>query len=248
MKHHVLMALWGVLLLVLPAPPMAFADSIVGSKHDLSWAAQQSGDHGLGGLENYNRVCVYCHTPHGANTQNNAPLWNKDFNTSATSYTLYNSSTLDAGVPSPPGQISLLCLNCHDGSTGVSAVRNPPNSGWSDTVGGVGHSTMTPGQSFGECGLCHTPEGFYGDAAHDASKSYLSTDLSDDHPIGIGFPESSKDGGFNLPPGLEGWSDVPLFSGKIECSTCHDVHDPQHQPFLNIDNSRSQLCLRCHNK
>lgn len=242
--------IWTILpvcLLVLVTSLEVPAASIINSKHDLSHAAAQTGDHGLGGLEQYNEVCVYCHTPHGANTANNGPLWNKNFNTDVTSYTLYKSATLDT-TPSPPGKVSLLCLNCHDGSTGVSAVRNPPNSGWVDTVGFVGHSTMTPGQSFGECGLCHTPGGLYGGGIHFATHAYMGTDLGDDHPIGIGFPAAAVDNGFNLPPTAAGWTDVPLFAGKIECSTCHDVHDPQNVPFLNVDNSGSALCLRCHRK
>ncbi len=225
------------------------AASIVGSPHDLSWAAGLTGDHAFGGLENYNEVCVYCHTPHGANTANSGPLWNKNFSTAATSYSVYTSNTLDAGPAAPPGSISMLCLSCHDGATGVSSVRNAPNSGWVNTTGALA-GNMTPDNTFGSCGLCHAQPSFYGiPPLRDHSNAYLGTDLTDDHPIGIGFPDPGQDAEFNLPADLtNGWADVPLFSGKLECATCHDVHDPQNIPFLNIDNSGSSLCIRCHNK
>ena len=234
------------LIFLLSLPLAAAAASIVGSRHDLSWAASLTGDHGLGGLENYNEVCVYCHTPHGANT-NAGPLWNKNFSTSAASYTVYSSTTLDTS-PSAPGTISLLCLNCHDGATGVSEVRNAPNSGWEDTIGLVPPGFMVDSNQFGRCGLCHSPTGFYG-ALPDFTKTFLGTDLSDDHPIGIGFPAPAQDDGFTLPGDLtNGWNDMPLFNGKIECATCHDVHDPQNVPFLTISNTASALCTRCHLK
>lgn len=239
------------LIILLGLPLAAAAASIVGSRHDLSWAAAKTGDHGLGGLENYNEVCVYCHTPHGANTTG-GPLWNKDFTTSAASYAVYSSATLDS-TPSAPGALSLLCLNCHDGATGVSSVRNAPNSGWTDTIGFASPGLMLDYDesnpfNFGRCGICHSPNGFYG-GLPDFTKAFLGTDLSDDHPIGISFPAPGQDDGFNLPGDtVNGWIDVPLFNGKIECTTCHDVHDPQNVPFLTISNTGSALCTRCHTK
>jgi len=231
--------------LLLGTLTQAQAASIIGSKHDLSWVTRQSGDHGLGGLIDYGEVCIYCHTPHGANNQN-GPLWNKNFSSNAASYTVYSSATLDAGPAAPPGSVSLLCLNCHDGATGVSSVRNAPANGWIDINPTIPRGLMKSGFSWGLCGTCHDGEGNYG---HNGSGTYLGTDLSNDHPIGIGFPDPGKDKDFNLPGSLiNGWTDVPLFNGKIECSTCHDVHDPQNVPFLNISNTKSALCSRCHKK
>lgn len=231
---------------LLSLPLAVSAASIVGSRHDLSWVtSRRPNDHGLGGLIDYKEVCVYCHTPHGANSAG-GPLWNKNFTTSATSYTVYSSDTLDTS-PSAPGSVSLLCLNCHDGATGVSSVRNAPNSGWTDINPTIPRGLMVDGNfKWGQCGTCHKGEGNYG---HNGSPKYLGTDLSDDHPIGIGFPDPGQDAGFNLPGDLtKGWSDLPLFNGKIECATCHDVHDPQIVPFLTVNNTASALCTRCHKK
>jgi len=50
----------------------------------------------------YGEVCVYCHTPHGANTQLAAPLWNRTFNNNTyTTYDTLGTSTLTAAVTTP---------------------------------------------------------------------------------------------------------------------------------------------------
>ena len=54
---------------------------------------------------------------------------------------------------------------------------------------------------------------------------------------------------FRTPPDPQrGWSDARLFNGKVECSSCHLVHDPSIPPFLRKSNAGSQLCLTCHVK
>ncbi len=35
---------------------------------------------------------------------------------------------------------------------------------------------------------------------------------------------------------------------RVECSTCHDVHEYTNIPFLRISNSGSALCVTCHLK
>jgi hypothetical protein len=45
---------------------------VVGSQHDLT-----NGGTGQGGTANTDQVCVFCHTPHGADTNAPVPLWNK---------------------------------------------------------------------------------------------------------------------------------------------------------------------------
>ena len=74
----------------------------------------------------YGEICVYCHTPHGANTTIAAPLWNRT--NKATTYTTYNSATLSQPV-SQPGPNSLSCLSCHDGTVAIDSIINMPGSG-----------------------------------------------------------------------------------------------------------------------
>lgn len=81
----------------------------------------------------YNEVCVYCHTPHGANAQghiNRAPLWNRS--APSNTYTIYSelkTSTLSRPM-SQPGVNSLTCLSCHDGTVAIDSVINMPTSGF----------------------------------------------------------------------------------------------------------------------
>lgn len=77
----------------------------------------------------YGEVCVYCHTPHGANKTIKAPLWNRTIR--ATAYNTYDSlgtSTLTQNVVQPGGP-SLTCLSCHDGQTAIDSIINMPGSG-----------------------------------------------------------------------------------------------------------------------
>ncbi|MCL5271266.1 MAG: cytochrome c3 family protein, partial [bacterium] len=60
------------------------------------------------------RVCIFCHTPHGARTD--APLWNRRDSTAV--YLPYNSPSLKA-QPGQPTGASKLCLSCHDGTVAL---------------------------------------------------------------------------------------------------------------------------------
>ncbi len=78
-------------------------------------------------------ICVFCHTPHGANLAANgqAPLWNRLLPEDS-SYEVYGSPTFDAqdvtGTHRPKG-VSLACLSCHDGSVAFDSLVNGPGSG-----------------------------------------------------------------------------------------------------------------------
>ena len=40
-----------------------------------------------------------------------------------------------------------------------------------------------------------------------------------------------------------------LVDGKVQCSSCHDVHDVDgNDHLLVIDNTASNMCLTCHKK
>jgi hypothetical protein len=79
---------------------------------------------------NTSETCVFCHTPHGSDTNAAVPLWNKELPdpTSYTRYSTLGTSTLD-GEEAPVGSVSLACLSCHDGSQAVDTVLNVPGSG-----------------------------------------------------------------------------------------------------------------------
>lgn len=151
---------------------------------------------------NYFEICVYCHTPHGANRQVNAPLWNRTINQS--SYLIYDKPrTLNRPI-GQPGPNSLTCLSCHDGTISIDSVINMPGSGkyltaqettvntdflnsWQSSA--VVHATLggTPG-SDQECTYCHSAGG--GASGFPFENFVIGVDLRDDHPIGIQFPTS----------------------------------------------------------
>ncbi len=221
-----------LLLCVLLWPAAGAQAGISGSKHDLS-------------INPSVQLCVHCHTPHNASTQeglDNTPLWNRKI-TNLDAFTPYTSSTMTEVCPSLPSGISLLCLSCHDG-TGGGAVHSgdqhnpisPPKS----AAGGTGSDIYGAA-----CLKCHT--GTYNGIYSKALSVMAGPDLSNDHPISMSYPVGNAN--FQTPPdATRGWGDVRLYAGKVECPTCHNVHDPSLAPFLRVTNSGSTLCLRCHNK
>ncbi|MDH5539743.1 MAG: cytochrome c3 family protein [Rhizobacter sp.] len=211
-----------------PGTPSKFSNrnSVANTRHNLT---QRPTEVGPGGPINaalmdtqrndYGQVCVYCHTPHGANTTIAAPLWNRT--TKANTYQTYdllNTGSLTQPV-TQPGAASLTCLSCHDGTTAVDAIVNMPGSGryniarigsdapallneWPNAA--VTHvSLQAPDQG---CLVCHNPAGAGAafPTAYDFSAFAIGTDLRNDHPVGIRFPPAAGPGtDFNDPPRKE---------------------------------------------
>lgn len=200
---------------------------------------------------NYGEVCVYCHTPHGADTNIKVPLWNRT--TKATTYKTYNelgTSSLTQAV-SQPGANSLSCLSCHDGQTAIDSIINMPGSDrykfspanigkteneflttWTGDTG-VEHQGLN---SVG-CLSCHAPGTT--PAATNFTIFAIGTDLTNDHPVGITFPTTNGAGtDFKTPTGTKGnatffdvnsngnmdTGDIRLYDAKVECASCHDPH------------------------
>lgn len=223
---------------------IVYSGSIVNSKHDLSSGLSVNYNHAGSQYNQTSQVCVYCHTPHGGNTS--APLWNRAVN-NASSYSLYNSATMD-NTPTTVNGVSLACLSCHDGVQAVDSILNAPGSGMgTPTTPSATHRRMNAASDSVSCGLCHGSTA--GSLNHTAA--YFGTDLSDDHPISMTYPSTSD---FNAPTDAQkGWggssaNDVKLYGGKVECASCHNVHDPAAVPFLRIANANSALCKKCHVK
>jgi predicted CXXCH cytochrome family protein len=176
-----------------------------------------------------NDVCAFCHTPHFASTTISAPLWNRKIGN--VTFQMYSSPTIDTAIPGAPGGVSLACLGCHDSTLAGNDKH--------DLLNAPGPGGMPDLTSYANCDRCH-----FGN-----TNWRLGTDLRNDHPISMTYPTAAQDVGFFIPPNLlKGWSDVPLYNGKVECPTCHNVHDPSKVPFLRIANTGSALCYKCHNK
>src|SRR3990172_564811 len=107
------------LILGLAAEPVA-ADNIAATRHNLSYSGPGAVKSGTVG-----EICIFCHTPHHSSPQ--APLWNRQL-PSGQSYQLYGSSTLNSYPQDPQlrsGNMSLLCLSCHDGTIAIGDFVNP---------------------------------------------------------------------------------------------------------------------------
>lgn len=114
-----------------PTSKAGNTDSILNTRHNLTMTYTPFKPIMDAFRNDYYEVCVYCHTPHGANTLVDAPLWNRsrtDIN-----YTVYTArsfytnpvTTYDQKV-SQPGPNSLTCLSCHDGVIAVDSILNMP--------------------------------------------------------------------------------------------------------------------------
>mgnify|MGYP003572125376 FL=1 len=194
---------------------------------DIVGSAHDFSNSGFSGGE----ICVVCHTTHNADTSvTEAPLWNHEL-TSQT-FAMYSSPTMDAAQDAQPTGASKLCLSCHDGATAVDAYGGNTGSIFLSGPAAVG----------------------------------ANDDLTDDHPISITYDSALAvtDPGLHDPTqqtvtiGSGNKSRTGLVSelmtpaGKVQCSSCHDVHNtyavPNGNPLLLLSKSGSEICLACHDK
>lgn len=194
--------------------------SVANTRHNLT---QNTADGGIPGASvsgamitvrnNYGEVCVYCHTPHGANNRSEVarlPLWNRTYK--AVTYQTYDlgSQTITQPV-TQPGANSLSCLSCHDGTIAIDSIINMPGSGQYSATAMTGHDeahlnrwtpppgyarvatpaasnhaaigTSSPSNPGLGCMSCHA-----GVFAANFAAFNIGTDLRNDHPVGVRFP------------------------------------------------------------
>ena len=115
-----------------------------------------------------------------------------------THYRIYESSTLDARMDQPSGP-SKMCLSCHDGSMALGSVlTRPATHPFVMTA-----RTMPPGPSD------------------------LSSDLSDDHPIGFRYDRALSNADDQIRPVEVVSAELPLGAhGEMHCT---DVPRPAQQ-------------------
>ncbi len=216
--------------------------TIVGSPHDLRNKLPQV-DNSTG------EICKVCHTPHDADANTNTgaivpetPLWNRTLPDTA-GYTMYAnmSGTIDGVEDGTPTGASRLCLSCHDGTLAFDQYG-----------GGTQDPTSLPG----------IPASNY---------AYVGQDLRGQHPVSLTYDNGADPGlhppgrsvtigGYDLdaadaipalPTRTGTLGDLMLPNGKVQCSSCHDVHNTfvaTSSNMLRINIAGSALCLTCHNK
>lgn len=217
-----------------------------GTKHDLSSAVTKSYSAKVPAQGGTTEICIFCHTPHGGNTE--APLWNRA--ASAATYATYTSDVL-AGLgggagywaaedpkTGTPHSKTRICLSCHDGTIALGSVVNMPN---------VIPSMYTEIQMSGNSTIQQNAPG------------YIGIDLRDDHPVAIKH-DRSKDlelvAGASVGGGVRLYKDngagvaaVDNADGNyVECTSCHNPHDNQYGNFLVASNTASAVCKQCHTK
>jgi len=164
-------------------------------------------------------ICLPCHTPHGANI---SVVDSPLWNHAVTvaTFQVYQSSTINATDIGQPSGRSKLCLSCHDGTVAL------------DSYGGRTGTRFISGADL------------------------IGTDLRNDHPISFTYNDALAVADRGLfPPstkasGLGGTVQANLlFANKMECSSCHDVHNTAGiASLLRKSNAGSALCLTCHDK
>lgn len=219
--------LWGITIgfLLFGAAGMAVADISI-TKHNLS----SSGTGSVVSTDNP-EVCVFCHTPHQAIKNDNITLWNHTLSATAT-YGVYTSPTFDAtdaadvgGVDATTATATNLCLSCHDGTIAINSLNNASNINPTTTMSGV------------------DPDG----TLLDAATTNLGGNLADDHPVNFTYDATlvTADGGLTDPATH---TNVKLYSGKVQCASCHDPHSETNGAFLRASMDGSGLCTECHAK
>jgi hypothetical protein len=145
------------------------------------------------------------------------------------------SSTLDGTVSSQPDGTAKLCLGCHDGTIAIDTFDK--------YAGGTINITD-----------------FAPDYEIPSLLDGTNEDLRATHPISIVY-DNTADPTLKDPSttamGLSGYIVDVLDNGKVQCSSCHDVHDQEsvaNTHLLRVAQTTAQggspsgLCLTCHIK
>ena len=206
------------------------------------------------------RICIFCHAPHNTYKLLDAPagaagpyvpdpafdylpLWNHTLQTDI-AYSMYDNGP---GAPqtgrqasqaiqdltqrgvTTPGSTSLLCLSCHDGSVAVNSYGNMyqrPDS-WSQGTTMIAGSYQIGGAKY----------------------------LGNHHPISFDYQYVVQNDIEIRDPSLTMLTTTSLvedhlYGGKMECATCHSVHNTGNsgEALLWRSDQNSELCLTCHAK
>ena len=188
-------------------------------------------------------MCRTCHVPHDhgrtlaiqAGIETSGLLWNHLL--SSVTYTLYSSPTLTGAIGQPTGTAKM-CLGCHDGTVALEAMDSKSDGS-------------------------HVPTTYIQDvnAGYRVPGTAMGSSLQGTHPISVTYdvadtglkPTSDLMGGSGTIASLLDGGD----GGKVQCATCHDVHDASGESIagthlLRVKTSDaanpSGLCVVCHNK
>jgi len=249
--------------------PATAGIGINGTVHDLRRHNTLVGYSSTNQEDYLDRLCIFCHAPHHAYRLTTAgavgtgelapadytylPLWNHSVTNMV--FVPYNNGP-DQPLDGPKhaqstdaafdrvGATSLLCLSCHDGTVAVNEYGNVPQDSRSISRGA---SLISPQYNIGADGYLanHHPIGFDYDAVAAVDPEiYPSTVAVYDHSLDSIFGSPAV-----FPLMQEPIANF-LWGGKMECSSCHAVHNKGNsgEKLLYVSDQNSNLCFSCHNK
>lgn len=207
--------------------------SVVSSRHDMR--LKISGN-------TQNQVCVFCHHPHrgySAAGVSATLLWNFQ-DTDTVAFTTYGSPTVQGTVVGDALNLtgnsvySAYCLVCHDSDFATDTLINKPS----------GTGALTEIDSY----------------VNDVDNIAGDTDnLTNDHPIDFDYSASANlDATKGIKAqlndsavlGQQTGQTYPLFTGTMQCATCHNVHNGDNQAIQFMRGStalsNSNICRDCH--
>lgn len=205
--------------------------------HNLTRPAASTSPDMAGRIRNYGEVCVYCHTPHAAAAWQGTPadpLFNRPRPNA--SYRMPEFSAQRMPQDLTPSERARRCLSCHDGTIGLDVALNRPN-----TYTGPGPANS----SIEDCEGCHS--GGSPDGGLDWEGVWFRPDMRKQHPFSVVYDATARPTEF-LPSIGGSVNGLPLFSGRVECQTCHEPHSQQFKFFLRRSNVGQNLCLSCHTR
>lgn len=170
-------------------------------------------------------ICKACHTPHNAYPYaGQGPLTTQG---PAPLWNHASTATVFQTYVSP--------TSTFNGSTTITAPAGVSLACLSCHDGTVGMESFG-----GVSGVAHLMTG----------TAVLGADLRNDHPVSFTYNTAlaTTDGELEDPATNATVAGL-LFSSKMECGSCHDVHNGTgFTSMLVIDNAGSALCLTCHTK
>ncbi|MBA3914085.1 MAG: hypothetical protein H0X25_09595 [Acidobacteriales bacterium] len=194
-------------------------------------------------------LCSFCHVAHKPGNPlipdpisgNLAPakagplLWAHQFSNQAT-YGVYTSDTfagygtdiadLGTGNTGATTSVSNLCLSCHDGTIAVN--------------------------SFYEAVTDSTFRGSIPEGTVKITGSAVIFDMTQQHPVNFTYNAGLATAAGLLVPAsvnsVDGAGEIPLFSGKMQCATCHDPHNGASSIFEQQfpTQASGSFCTYCH--
>ncbi|MBI2565560.1 MAG: hypothetical protein HYV63_00825 [Candidatus Schekmanbacteria bacterium] len=191
------------------------------------------------------------------------PAGSRTFGAQNVENTVHNLSATGTGTFTVPA-VGEICVFCH-----TPHNATPATPLWNRYEGGQTYDPYqsttlqaSPGQPTGKSRLClschdgtvalsairNQPGETYADfgSLFLSGRALLGTYLRDDHPVSFTFDASLRaaDGELADPASI----DLPLESGQVQCTSCHDPHEADIRPFLRKSSMSGELCVTCHDR